>query len=216
MPMIGLASVFIFTANAFDERAERYNELYEISGSSSSLKKLVSTPAAKTRQFRTVLPGVLYRGGGPGGQKPLPAEALQSLCEQGFSLAIYGYTDGYKNPGTIKCTNKLTGASNELEYIAGDIPSLDFKLESLKEIKEVIEEKSKGPVFVHCWNGHHSSGELAAIALRQFCSWSGSKALDYWLGLANGFPKISRIEKYVPSQSLEISEDDKEDICPKE
>jgi hypothetical protein len=98
---------------------------------------------------------------------------LKGLCEAGFSLAVYGYTEGFHGTQQIRCTNSISGEQNTLTYIAGGASRLAFEQDVMSQIQTVVGNPNAGPVFVHCWNGDHASGELASFALRQFCGWSG-------------------------------------------
>jgi hypothetical protein len=199
-------------------RINRYSEFFYENGElpSDYLDVLTLNKVAKTRQFRTVLPGLLYRGGGARGTVPLSMQALESLCEAGFSAAIYGYTDGYSDPGPIECVNSITGEDNTLRYIAVDANTPEGKTTVLKQVYAALIDASKGPVFVHCWNGYHASGELAAISLKQVCmnDWgTGSNAASYWHRLANGAAMISRVGRFVPNDDLELPADYQRAIC---
>ena len=74
-----------------------------------------------TRNFRVVLHGVAYRGGGNNyyhrtnkrnNKNPLPMDGLNNLLENGFSTSVYLYTENFKtapsflvnaeNPDTLK------------------------------------------------------------------------------------------------------------------
>lgn len=199
------------------DRAQELNRmLYPKGIPQNYLDQAISPGISGVRQLRTVLPGVLYRSGGPGGQTPLPPSSLKSLCESGFSLAVYGYDTGFVPAPPINCINKNTGQPNSIEYIAGRILDMKFKEHYMKRVREVISDSSKGPVLVHCWNGYHASGELAAIALRQFCKLNGEKASAYWLRNAGGFPMISRVAKFVPFTSIsDVPVEVEEVFCPK-
>lgn len=191
------------------ERAQRYNQRF----GTGSIESTVRNGVSGTRKLMTVLPGALYRGGGPGGMRPLPDSSLRALCEAGFSLAVYSYTEGFSHPGPVSCTDSLTGRPNTLEYIAGNANDGAFKQKFLARVRAVIADPSRGPVFVHCWNGFHASGELAAVALRQFCGYSGEEASAYWQRHSGGFPMISRIARFTPIAGLGISGEAQSQLC---
>lgn len=210
---LAAAAVLIVSLNAFADagpRAERYRDHFR----TGSIEKTIQPGVRGTRKLMTVLPGVLYRGGGPGGMRPLPHDSLVSLCEAGFSLAVYAYKTGWEGETSVRCTDKLTGRPNRLDYVAGDGTTAGFKPVFLAKVRAVAMDPSRGPVFVHCWNGDHASGELAAIALRQFCGLSGSEASEYWLRHAGGFSLISRIAKFRPIPSLSVPSSIQSAICP--
>ena len=111
-------------------RAQVYDRFFFPSGVPANY---LDTPTAvklpKTRAFKTVIPGLLYRGGGAGGKVPLTQEALKGLCEAGFSLAVYGYTEGFRGTQQIQCTDSISGQQNTLTYIAGEASQLAFEQE---------------------------------------------------------------------------------------
>ena len=177
----------------------------------------LDTPTAvklpKTRALKTVIPGLIYRGGGAGGKVPLTQEALKGLCEAGFSLAVYGYTEGFRGTQQIQCTNSISGQQNTLTYIAGEASKLAFERDVINRIQTVVANPNAGPVFVHCWNGDHASGELASFSLRQFCGWSGPAATAYWSRNQHGAAPISRIGKFNPNPALGIAREDRAVLC---
>jgi hypothetical protein len=177
----------------------------------------LDTPTAvklpNTRNFKTVIPGLLYRGGGAGGRVPLSQEALKALCAAGFSLAVYGYSEGFRGTQQIQCNNSLSGEQNTLTYIAGEASKLAFEQDVMNRIQTVVGNPNAGPVFVHCWNGDHASGELASFALRQFCGWSGPAATAYWSRNQHGAAPISRIGKFNPNPALGIAQEDRAVLC---
>ncbi len=94
LPCLAMAMLSL-TAHAGDSFASHGLELRRIFLLPDVPANYLDTPTAvklpKTRAFKTVIPGLLYRGGGAGGRVPLTEEALKGLCEAGFSLAVYGY-----------------------------------------------------------------------------------------------------------------------------
>lgn len=207
----------LYAGSAFSEsaavRAEIYDRLFFPGGVPANYLDVEIRPLPKLRHLLTVLPGTLYRAGGAGGITQLTSTALQSLCEAGFSLAVYAYSTPFTPVAPIQCISQLTGLPNTLEYIAGEANTPAFKAVFHEKIKAIVDDPSKGPALVHCWNGYHASGELAAVALRQFCGWDGPAATAYWLRHSGGYPAITRINKYVPFPSAEISNEDREILC---
>ena len=207
----GLASL-----KEIEDRAADYDKFFYGGGAPAKYLDTRITPGlAQTRELMTVMPGVLYRGGGPGGTHPLPSAALQALCEAGFSTAIYAYTDNWTAHSPTTCTSKISGKSNTLDYISLEASSDSGKKTTFARIQRALEDATVGPVFVHCWNGFHASGELAATSLRQYCpsTWTGDKASAYWLRHSDGAPLISRIKKFVPMAGFEIPADYQASLC---
>ena len=177
------------------------------------------------RNFRKVLPGIVYRAGGNNAyrkpplpnQGPLPPEALRHLCEQGFSQAVYLYRGGF-TPQTVSCHDR--GQPNEMSYSQIPITSGAKVGESrlLGLIHAQITSKDPRPILVHCYNGYHESGYASANALRQFCGFSSDHAYRYWVG--NAAPGVSfsamqsRIARFTPHADMAISPRQREALCP--
>lgn len=157
------------------------------------------------REFKPVLDGVLYRGGGSGGKNPLKTESLEALCEDGFTDAAYLYPDNWKNQKLTNCRG------NRVEYAVHGFRG-EGAVELLARIHEVI--KTGGKMFVHCWNGWHASGEIAAYSLIQFCDFSNEEADQYWKQNRGDKAVISRIKKFKKVPGLEITAEEKARICP--
>ena len=214
-----ISTLFVASASAQSVmdvrgRAQVYDKFFFPSGVPANyLDTSTTVRPPKTRAFKTVIPGLLYRGGGAGGKVPLSQEALKGLCEAGFSLAVYGYTEGFRGTQQIQCLNSISGEQNTLTYIAGEASKLAFEQDVMSRIQTVVANPNAGPVFVHCWNGDHASGELASFALRQFCGWSGPAATAYWSRNQHGAAPISRIAKFNPNPVLGIAEDNRAVVC---
>ena len=56
------------------------------------------------RDYREVMPGVLYRGGANNGRGPLNQNELDALCEEGMGTAYYLYSTGFHGPSVIHCS----------------------------------------------------------------------------------------------------------------
>lgn len=162
---------------------------------------------AGLRNYRVVIPGVLYRGGNlSGGQLPLNETGLKSLADKGFSAAVYMYPYSWEKRPT---------ATHGVEYtnFGPDTRSRPHVKKFLEKVKDIIENK-KGPMYVHCWNGWHASGEMASYALIQFCGMTPQQAQAYWFAnVPNG--KILRIQKFQLFDDLKISAEDASRICPR-
>ena len=171
------------------------------------------------RAFRVVLDRVLYRGGGPGGTIPLRDNHLQALCADGFSSAGYLYPTNFDGPKEINCgQNSIRNTLEGFREAGGR--------QTLQKIHEIIQSQStsqpKGPMFLHCWNGWHASGEISAYALRQFCGMSGDEAAQYWaenIGDKGNLSKyrsiMNRIRNFQKISGLEITPEQKARICPR-
>jgi hypothetical protein len=195
------------------------------------------------RNLRVVLHGVMYRGGANNfyhrqsprdNQNPLPPDGLENLCQESFGEAIYLYEKNY-HPEVFNCTSR-NNSPNTLKYtqisvLNSAIPLADNQgvqlipaRQELKEILTKVHECATGtgscPIYTHCWNGWHASGFISAVALRQFCNFTGEEAEKYWIdgtdsvGNSN-YPAIkSAIRAFVALPDLEIPASTKAKICP--
>lgn len=155
-----------------------------------------SAAAGPIKNEQTILGGSLTRAG-VGGQTPLAESQLIDLCKKGYSSAYFLY--GSVQTKTISC---------------GENRSITYKSNSwlkpapiLEDINRDLTSKS-GHVFVHCNNGAHASGYVAAIALRQFCGLSADDALKYWnrtnsYGIPPGMNTIRKgIDAFEPIEGM--------------
>jgi hypothetical protein len=169
--------------------------------------------------FKPVLSGVLYRGGSGGkahlAKAYLNNDQLKALCQAGFSTAVFAYGVGTSPIGNpIQCT-MLDGRSNTLAYINNNFKN---KKEFVKLVSDIIRDH-KGPIFEHCQGGNHASGELAALSLKQFCSFSAAKTLTYWenniTNPAGGNAPGIRAMNFDPISSFALDAESFNKVCPK-
>jgi hypothetical protein len=184
----------------------------------------------RLRNFRAVLPGILYRAGANNSYRtaygkpelpnngPLPEEGYTNLCQEGFSEAYYVYgATGFKRAPT-RC--ERGGVTNILNYSAlhpqySDVDRKEF----LTVIHERIVSDNHRPILVHCWNGYHASGVASAIALRQFCGLSAEDAVIYWNTTAAPLEKkskersLAQIRNFKPIASLAIGAKQQQLAC---
>lgn len=167
--------------------------------------------------FRPVLSGVLYRGGFSGGDKNktgLSTSQRGALCSEGFSKGFYADFGKNTEYGAASCG----GGSFDYQSARSSRPD-----NVMQAIHDVIKSPGKGPVFVHCMWGVHSSGALSAMALVQFCGWSEEEAKDYWNDARNGAPCSggcdawidAKFDRFSYNSSLAISDAERAAICPK-
>lgn len=182
-----------------------------------------------TRNVREVLPGLLYRGGANNSynkhgvrpnENPLPTEGLVHLCREGFSSAVYLYPNGFGTAPHSEYCRSIRGGIGHVEYFQYDGLEPSGSHDVLQLIYKAINDRTRGPVYIHCWNGWHASGFVSAIALRQFCGFTGEEAVTYWNinTDGNGVPEQdlirSRIRTYSIDPSLLISPAVQAEICP--
>lgn len=228
-------------ANRFKSALPLQN-LYQ-KATSDSGKITIATPGpAGTRNLREVLPGILYRSGNfnpkgvgiyEGGSQdlnraPLTPETLERLCQLGFRSAVYLYS---RNKNSVQHKTFCDGSPSGLSYESNAISNEGAIHKILADIHATIMHPELGPILVHCWNGWHASGLISALALRQFCGWTGNEALSYWLKAADNTVKmkspyepletgyaghVNKIMNYQPHPEWEIPQDVASEICPKQ
>ena len=178
-----------------------------------------------TRNFRAILHGVAYRGGGNNyyhrtnkrsNKNPLPIDGLNNLLNNGFSTSVYLYVENFETAPRFLTNNN---SNDTLEYfqLGGNTSS---ELDSILMFTyKSITNHDVGPVYLHCWNGWHQSGFVSAVLLKQFCGFSTETALHYWEDCADnwtrGYDRIrNAIRDFVPLEKYSISDEIKNKICP--
>ena len=162
------------------------------------------------RDYREVMPGVLYRGGANNGHAPLKQDQLSTLCDAGMGTAIYLYTTGFTGPSATQCSK------GTLDYVYKGWEGKG-RTAVHQKIFDTIKAKDK-PVFIHCWHGIHATGSVAATALMQFCDISAEQAVDYWkVGIAKKvqYPKvIQSIMTFKKNPKLQLTPEERKQYCP--
>lgn len=183
-----------------------------------------------TRNFRVILHGVAYRGGANNAfhkqnpkpnMNPLPVDGLHNLCREGFSQAIYLYSENFDTAPTETACETGQSQPNLLRYAQLKPIEPTQVQEMLWMIAERIRNPELGPIYLHCWNGWHASGLISALALRQFCGLSPEAAVAYWDRNTDGFNKEAQYEKirerirnFVPDPNLILSPKVAGGLCP--
>ena len=128
------------------------------------------------QNFRTVIPGVLYRAG-TGATTGFSQTQLQVFCKEGFSNVTFGYDGGKLGP--VSCD----GNSFDYEFANPNVANDAYQL--MSRVSSAVND-DKGPVMMHCWRGHHESGQMAAYALELYCGFTADQAIKYWDLTSNG------------------------------
>ena len=178
-----------------------------------------------TRNFRVVLKGVAYRGGANNRwhRETLrqPAPEGFNLCAEGFGRVYYLYERNFSTaPAVVQCASPRSD-SHRLEYQQRSAIETDDTYDVLQTVYETIKDYRHGPVYLHCWNGWHASGLIAAKLLRQFCGYSTEEAIDYWDRNTDGHNEEARYERirerirdFKPYEEFSISSEETALICP--
>ena len=187
-------------------------------------------PLYGTRNFRTILKGVAYRGGANNSfrredrrdnRNPLPDDGLTNLCEEGFGRSYYLYETNFDSARTVTTCGSGRDSSHTLRYFQRSPTNPRDTYEMLRAIHETIRNYKYGPIYLHCWNGWHASGLIAAKVLRQFCGFSGEEAVAYWDRNTDGhnaepaYEKIrQQIRSFQPYPEFQLDSADQALICP--
>ncbi|MDT3738250.1 MAG: hypothetical protein RO257_01980 [Candidatus Kapabacteria bacterium] len=178
-----------------------------------------------TRNMRTILYGVAYRGGSNNfyhktnkrdNHNPLPDDGLTHLCMQGFSNAVYLYSTNFAESKRQYINNETNDTLNYLQNSGNDRKAMK---NLLLMVKNVIDNPSEGPIYFHCWNGWHQSGYVSSAILMQFCGLTNAQAYQYWLdntdNVNKGYENVkSMVKNFKTFDDIKISDETKELICP--
>lgn len=183
-----------------------------------------------TRNMRPILHGVAYRGGANNyyhktdkrnNHNPIPLDGIHGLCQEGFSKGVYLYRENFEESPLGDTCQCIDSTLNRLVYEQRDYYDSTHVYDMLKSTYESATQPETGPVYLHCWNGWHASGFIAAVILKQFCGYSDWDAVNYWdLGTdgANTSPRYQtqreRIKKFEPYPEFMISDSLQECLCP--
>tara|TARA_Y100000589_G_scaffold121216_1_gene115611 strand:- start:39001 stop:40608 length:1608 start_codon:yes stop_codon:yes gene_type:complete len=221
--------IFIFSQEknkSFEEKINYYKSKFEINcvtekatdNKGNGLEILYGT-----RNFRSILHGVAYRGGGNnyyhkknkrGNKNPLPQDGLENLLEQDFSNIVYLYKTNWNTaPRFVEKGNK------RLDYFQLSGNDKESRDSILLMVYEAINNNELGPIYLHCWNGWHQSGYISAVLLKQFCGFSTLQSLHYWEDCADSWSKgYDRIKdaiiNFEPIEKYKIEKSKAELICP--
>ena len=226
--------VFCFSCSAQDENTipfdkfQKYKSLYNVEcvedkitdNRGEGFKDLYGT-----RNFRTILHGVAYRGGGNNyyhktnkrnNKNPLPLDGLNNLLKNGFSTSVYLYNENFETSPPFITSDDMKDTLYYFQLGGNNYRELDS---ILMFTYNAIMRDETGPVYLHCWNGWHQSGYVAAVLLKQFCGYSTRKSLHYWEDCADnwtrGYDRIrDAIRNFKPIEKYKISQEISNAICP--
>ncbi|HMU38933.1 MAG TPA: hypothetical protein PKE31_07955 [Pseudomonadota bacterium] len=173
-------------------------------------------------RLRPVLRGVMYRSGTPS------EAALSRLCERGWKrvYSLYGEHTTQTGPRNVSMIRtgrdvrscQTDGSARLLEWRSAPSARLRTLPGILRDVLDSIRKPEKGPVLVHCWNGLHYAGMVSALALRQFCGFTGEQAEAYWRANANRgatYPVIiANLHSFKPIPGLSLTPKEQQTLCP--
>ena len=212
---------------AENSKFNRYREKYK---SDCLLEKITNNTGDGyeelygTRNFRVVLHGVAYRGGGNNyyhrtkkrsNKNPLPKDGLENLLRNGFSSAIYLYSEKFETAPRF-ISNQTRDTLNYYQIGGNTEEEIDS---ILRMTYSSIMNEDKGPIYLHCWNGWHQSGFVSAVLLKQFCGFNTETSLNYWEdgadNLSKGYTRIKdAIRDFKPVKKYLIPQKMSKVICP--
>lgn len=166
---------------------------------------------ADIKNEQHIIGGLLTRAGVKN-QKPLSDSELRTLCEKGYTQAYFLYSGAPTK--TVSCSK------GEISYRS----SGDFrKPENFNKILDNVERglRTKEKTFVHCNNGAHASGYIAAVALKAFCGTSSESAVKYWDRTLSGYALqepnrsklMDRVRNYQPDGKYMLNAGQKSTFC---
>lgn len=175
-------------------------------------------------RLRVVLRGALYRSGSPS------EGAIEQLCRNRWQRVYSLYGDrttmrGPRNPAMIergvderRCATR-DGGEHALDWQPALAAARNRTLPMVfRDVVAAVREPARGPVLVHCWNGLHSAGMIAAMALRQFCGVSGEDGAAYWLATtshATAYPyMVEHIRDFRPLPGFSLTPEERRRVCP--
>jgi hypothetical protein len=229
--IILISSFPLFSTQKFEtckERAEYYQKLY---GKLCTSEKITDNFGNGnellygTRNMRTVLYGIAYRGGANNfyhktdkrdNSNPLPNDGLMNLSNQGFSKAIYLYDKNFDSAPKEIINPTI---DDTLEYIKLSGTDRKTVRKIMLLVLETITNPSNGPIYLHCWNGWHQSGYISSAILMQFCNLTNDQALEYWIKNTDknhkGYDHVKKLVKsFEKFDDIKIDKATKALICP--
>ena len=147
---------------------------------------------------KTIIAGKLTRSGGTNKQ-PLSDATLKSLCEQGYTQAIYVYKGGTDK--TVSC------GKGSIRYVQ----MLNWKNPDSIVNRISSEAAHGGKTLVHCYWGVHASNFVTAAALVKMCNYSGDKAVEFF---KSSVPASSLSPKAISPATLEFIYSSLRDMRP--
>lgn len=175
-------------------------------------------------RLRVVLRGALYRSGSPS------EGAIEQLCRNRWQRVYSLYGDrttmrGPRNPAMIErgVDERRCAARDGGEHALAWQPALAAARNRtlplvFRDVITAVREPARGPVLIHCWNGLHSAGMIAAMALRQFCGLSGEDGAAYWLATtshATAYPyMVEHIRDFRPLPGFSLTPEERRRVCP--
>lgn len=129
---------------------------------------------AKTRNFRVVRPGVLYRSG------QMSQEGLLRIVNDYHIKTVINLRDGLSEKDKAE---EAFCKSEDLKFVRimpgrwGDEGGSVPVEAGVQRFREIMSDSRNYPVLVHCFAGIHRAGSYSAIYRMEFEHWSNTQAI---------------------------------------
>ena len=157
------------------------SRVLQVAAGSSIVLALIVSPIvfavhqeAKTRNFRVVRPGVLYRSG------QMTQEGLLRIVNDYHIKTVINLRDGRTEKDQAEQTFCESEDINFVRIFPGrwgdDGGSVPVEA-GVRRFREIMSDPRNHPVLVHCYAGIHRAGSYCAIYRMEFEHWSNAQAI---------------------------------------
>ncbi|HTU17052.1 MAG TPA: tyrosine-protein phosphatase [Gemmataceae bacterium] len=156
---------------------------------------------AKTRNFRVVRPGVLYRSG------QMSQEGLRRILDDYHIKTVINLRDGRTEKDKAEeafCKSQDVAFLRILPSRWGDDGGSVPVEAGMRRFREILSDPRNHPVLVHCYAGIHRAGSYCAIYRMEFEHWSNAQAIAEmkacgYTNLDEELDILSFMEQYRPT-----------------
>jgi tyrosine-protein phosphatase SIW14 len=130
---------------------------------------------SKTRNFRVVRPGVLYRGG------QMTKDGLKRILNDHGIKTVISLRDGLTSQDREEenfCKSMEINFLRILPSQWGDIGGSVPVDEGVHKFREIMDDPNNFPVLVHCFAGIHRTGAYCAVYRMEYEKWSNGQAIS--------------------------------------
>jgi tyrosine-protein phosphatase SIW14 len=159
---------------------------------------------ARTRHFRVVRPGVLYRSG------QMTKDGLLRILNDYHIKTVINLRDGLTERDKAEedfCKSEEVNFVRILPSRWGDEGGCVPVESGVRRFREIMSDASNYPVLVHCFAGIHRAGSYSAIYRMEFEHWSNEQAIAEmkacgYSNLDDELDILSFMEQYRPTWML--------------
>jgi LysM repeat protein len=172
------------------------------------------------RNVRVVLKNLVYRGGNNNPlsvMNPLTLGTISDLNNLGFNDIRYLYSKNFTKYYPIERLDSLKNSG--INYTCMSRLDSTNVFNFFTTVHQKVNANSDSMIYLHCWNGWHQSGWIAALTLIQFCDLDNQTAISYWASNTDknyvGYDRVKKgIKEFKPFPNLFFTEQQKKDYCP--